>query len=457
MEMTCFKLYDVRGMVGVDLDENIARRIGHAFARVMQPGTVVIGRDCRTSSAALQAALIEGLKTLGCHVIDIGLAGTEEVYFATEHFDAGGGIEVTASHNPINYNGMKLVGPGSRPLTDAEFRAVRAEAEKDAPTVTAGRPRGTVRRASVRRIYARHLTDMVDARALAPLRVVVNAGNGVAGAAFDSIATELASRGAPVNFIRVNHEPDGRFPQGIPNPLMPENRGQTAEIVVRENADFGVAWDGDFDRCFFFDETGAFVDGEHVVALLATACLADHPGATIVHDPRVIWNIQSQVMESKGRLVPAQVGHVHMKTAMREYGAVYGGEMSAHHYFRDFMYCDSGMIPWLKIAALMSARGLRLSELVKAMRMGFPSSGEINLKVHDINAALVAIGTAYEPSAIAVDRMDGIGLSFTDWRFNLRGSSTEPYLRLNVETRADVELVKIKVDEIKAALATHLA
>ncbi len=456
MKLTCFKSYDVRGKVGVDLDDDIARRIGYAFGQVMKPATVVVGRDCRASSAALQAALIDGLQVTGCHVIDIGLAGTEEVYFATEHFNTGGGIEITASHNPIDYNGMKLVGPGSRPLTDTEFRAVWALAEETAPTLPAARPRGDVRRASARPTYAWHLADMVDAGAFAPLRVVVNAGNGVAGAAFDSIAAELALRGASLEFIRVNHEPDGSFPQGIPNPLLPENRGQTAAVVLREKADLGVAWDGDFDRCFFFDETGAFVDGEHVVALLATACLADHPGAAIVHDPRVIWNIQSQVMQSKGQLVPARVGHVFMKAAMREHGAVYGGEMSAHHYFRDFMYCDSGMIPWLKIAALISARGVGLSELVKAMRMAFPSSGEINFKVRDVDAAMSAIAAKYEPSAVAVDRMDGLGLSFPDWRFNLRGSSTEPYLRLNIETRGNADLVRIKVDEIKAALAIHL-
>jgi phosphomannomutase len=452
--LTCFKSYDIRGRVGVDLDEDAAFRVGWAFAQFLN-GAVVVGRDGRESSPALQAALMRGLCSAGVHVIDIGQAGTEEVYFAVEHFGADGGVEVTASHNPIEYNGMKLVGAGAKPLQDGDFALLQSMAERG--EVGSGYGSGRIQEMSARNEYARTLVAMIETAKLRPLRLLVNAGNGVAGAAFDAIAQELTAQGAPLEFIRLNHNPDPYFPNGIPNPLLPENRDQTADAVIAAKADLGIAWDGDFDRCFFFDATGRFVDGEHVVALLAAACLADEPGGRIVHDRRVVWNVQSVVAAAGGLAVPAKVGHVHMKNAMRRKDAVYGGEMSAHHYFRDFMFCDSGMIPWLKVAALMSSTGKSLSELVSQMRAAFPTSGEINFRVRDVKAAMADIAGQYQATALQADQKDGLSLSFADWRFNLRGSSTEHFLRLNIETRGDARLVDQKLKELRAAVDDHLA
>ena len=450
--LPCFKSYDVRGRIGTDLDSAIARRIGHAFGRVMSPDTVVVGRDCRESSAELQSAVINGLRSAGVNVIDIGLAGTEEVYFATAHFGAGGGIEVTASHNPIDYNGMKMVGPDSRPLSEEEFDAVHRAAMVEA---TDAPVRGFLREDSAREAYARHVVSMIDVSRLRPMKILTNAGNGVAGAAFDAIAAELARQGAPLEFVCIDHAPDGSFPNGIPNPLLPENRSKTALPVIENWADFGIAWDGDFDRCFFFDENGSFIDGEYVVALLAAACLSDEPGARIVHDPRVVWNTHETIARAGGQAVQSRTGHAFVKQKMRESQAVYGGEMSAHHYFRDFMFCDSGMIPWLKVAALISDQGKGLAELVRQMRTDFPSSGEVNFRVWDVAEALAHIFQHVAESAVEVDWTDGLSVSFPDWRFNLRGSSTEPLLRLNVEARGSQSLVRAKVEMINDLLREH--
>ncbi|GHC50649.1 phosphomannomutase [Neogemmobacter tilapiae] len=449
--LTCFKSYDIRGRVGVDLNEDLAFRIGWAFATCQRAKTVVVGRDGRESSPALQAALMGGLCAAGVDVVDIGQAGTEEVYFAVDHFGADGGIEVTASHNPIEYNGMKLVGPGAKPLRDGELGRLESLAIGCDPTLKKGN--GTIRAKMARTEYARRVVGLIDVKNLRPLRILVNAGNGVAGAAFDAIAAELAARAAPLSFVRVNHNPDPLFPNGVLNPLLPENRDQTSQAVLAAKADMGIAWDGDFDRCFFFDAAGHFVDGEHVVALLAAACLEDEPGGRIVHDRRVIWNVQSVVARAGGQAVPAKVGHVHMKHAMRQADAIYGGEMSAHHYFRDFMFCDSGMIPWLKIAALLSKTGKPLSALVDEMRANFPTSGETNFRVLNIAESVAKVSAVYRALATEIDESDGLSLSFHDWRLNLRGSSTENFLRLNIETRGNAALVALKLQEIRALLA----
>jgi len=450
--LTCFKSYDVRGQIGTNLDAGVARRIGRGFAHVLGPGRYVVGRDCRASSPELAAALIEGLREQGGDVLDIGDAGTEEVYFATDHYGARGGVEVTASHNPIDYNGMKFVGAGSRPLDpETELSAIRAAAEDDglSPAVT----QGGHEKVDPRGAYARHVAGFCSPGKLRPLKLLVNAGNGIAGPAFDAIAAELAAQGAPLEFVRMHHEPDGSFPNGIPNPLLPENRPATADAVREHGADLGVAWDGDFDRCFFFDETGGFIDGEYVVGLLAAAFLADEAGEKIVHDPRVQWNTQDVVAKGGGQALVSKTGHAFMKQAMRAQDAVYGGEMSAHHYFRDFMFCDSGMIPWVKVAERMSKTGQRLSALVAAMQAAFPSSGEINYTVADADAAIARVRAAYAGDAPEVDTLDGLSLSFADWRMNLRKSNTEPLLRLNVEARGDRALVARRVAEIEALIA----
>ena len=448
--MRCFKAYDIRGRLGEELNPDLARTIARAFAEELGARRVVLGHDPRASSAALAAAVAEGLMAAGCAVLDLGLCGTEEMYFATDHLGADAGIEVTASHNPMDYNGMKLVGAGARPLSDAQFQAVKARAVMGALGPARA---GSLSPVNPRAGYVARLMSFVDVAALRPLRIVVNAGNGAAGPSFDALAEALAAAGAPLEFVRVHHQPDGAFPNGIPNPLLPENQPVTANAVRAHGADLGVAWDGDFDRCFLFDETGAFVAGEYVVGLLAEVFLAKEPGAVIVHDPRVIWNTQDVVARAGGRAVMAPTGHAYLKAAMRAHGAVYGGEMSAHHYFRDFMACDSGMIPWLLVAELMGRSGQSLSALLAARRAAFPSSGEVNFKVADAKKITAKIAYTYGAQAEDVDHLDGYSFDMGAWRFNLRSSNTEPLLRLNVESKGDPALVALKVAELSAVIA----
>ena len=450
--LNCFKAYDVRGRLGADLDEDIARRIGRAFAEVLGARRVVLGRDVRASSPGLARAVAEGLLAAGAEVLDIGLCGTEEVYFATTHLDADGGIEITASHNPIDYNGMKMVGRGSAPLDAARtIPAIRALSESAA--FAAPVPGGRVVPAQdVRAAYVERVMSFIDVAALRPLTILVNSGNGAAGPTFDAIAEGLARRGAPLRFVRMHHDPDPTFPNGIPNPLLPENQPATTRAVIAAGADMGVAWDGDFDRCFFFDHAGRFIAGEYVVGLLAAAYLAKEPGATIIHDPRVVWNTQDVVSSGGGRAVMARTGHVFLKAAMRETGAVYGGEMSAHHYFRDFMACDSGMIPWLLVAELIGRSDQTLADLLAARITAFPSSGEINFTVADTATATARVHAALSSQALTEDRTDGLSLTFPDWRMNLRASNTEPLLRLNVEAKGNPDRVAEAVSRITALI-----
>lgn len=448
--LTCFKAYDIRGRLGHDLDTGIANRVGRAFAEVLGTRRVVLGRDIRASSQELADAVADGLMAAGAEVLDLGLCGTEEVYFATGHLGADGGICVTASHNPMDYNGMKMVRAGSAPLDAATgLAAIKALAESQA--FAAPKPGGCITDASATRAaYVDRVLSFVDLSALRPLHILINAGNGAAGPTFDAIAAALSDRGAPLRFTRLHHDPDGTFPNGIPNPLLPENQPVTAQAVVAAGADMAVAFDGDFDRCFFFDHQGAFVPGEYVVGLLAETFLAKEPGAAIVHDPRVILATQAAVAAAGGRAVMARTGHAFLKQALRDTGAVYGGEMSAHHYFRDFFACDSGMIPWLLVAELMGRTGQPLATLLADRRAAFPSSGEINFRVPDVKAAIAQVEAAYAPKATSRDDTDGLSLDFGTWRMNLRGSNTEPLLRLNVESRARPDLVDHAVAEISA-------
>ncbi|MEM0935096.1 MAG: phosphomannomutase [Pseudomonadota bacterium] len=447
----CFKSYDIRGRLGETLDADIAYRVGRGFAQALRPGAVVTGRDARESSPVLQQAVNDGLRDGGADVIEIGLCGTEEVYFATDHFGAGGGIMVTASHNPIDYNGMKLVGPGATPLSaDAGLGAVQRAAEAgDWEDV---RARGVLRHEDPRDAFVARCLSFVRPETWREMKILVNCGNGAAGPTFDALAAALSRVGAPVAFERMHHVPDSRFPNGIPNPLLPENQPPTAAAVRAAGADFGVAWDGDFDRCFFFDETGAFVPGEYVVGLLAGAFLAQSPGARIVHDPRVVLNTQAVIDAARGEAVVSRTGHAHLKARMREVDAIYGGEMSAHHYFRDFMYCDSGMIPWLLVAEHISTTAHSLGALLARARAAFPSSGEVNFRLRDTGAALTAFEAAYAPLAKDVDRLDGLSLRFAGWRANVRLSNTEPVLRLNIEAEGDAALVAEKLEAISALL-----
>ncbi len=447
MPLPAFKAYDIRGRVPEELNEDLARKIGKALSARLGDGPVVLGHDVRLTSQGLQDALAAGLRGEGREVIDIGLCGTEEVYFQTDHLGAAGGVMVTASHNPMDYNGMKLVKQQARPISsDTGLFAISGAVAAD--TAAAQAPRaGQVERHD-KSAYIAHLLSYVDVTTLKPLKLVVNAGNGGAGAIVDLLAPHL-----PLEFVRICHEPDGRFPNGIPNPLLPENRAATADAVRAHGADFGIAWDGDFDRCFFFDHTGRFIEGYYLVGLLAQAILARNPGGKVVHDPRLVWNTVEMVEAAGGVPVLCKSGHAFIKEKMRAENAVYGGEMSAHHYFREFAYADSGMIPWLLIAQLVSSSGLSLAELVEDRMAAYPCSGEINFKVADAKAAVERVMQHFAAQLPALDHTDGISADFGDWRFNLRSSNTEPLLRLNVETRGDAALLQARTDEISTLLS----
>lgn len=440
--LECFKAYDIRGRVPDQLNADIAYRIGRAYADWLQPRDVVVGHDVRLTSPQISQALGAGLMDGGVNVHDIGLCGTEEVYFATAHFGMDGGIMVTASHNPVDFNGMKLLREEARPISGdtglldihdlaatVEWRAVNRQ--------------GTRRPLLHRSAYLEHLLGFVDCAALKPLRIVVNAGNGGAGPVLDALAERL-----PFKLVRLHHEPDGRFPNGVPNPLLPENRQETEQMVLDGQADLGVAWDGDFDRCFLFDERGHFIEGYYIVGLLAEAFLRRHPGEKIIHDPRLIWNTIDIVGELGGIPVQSKTGHAFIKERMRAENAIYGGEMSAHHYFRDFAYCDSGMLPWLLVAERISLSGKPLSQLVGERLERFPVSGEINRRLKDPDGALAALEAHYRGLAESIDHTDGLSMAFEHWRFNLRSSNTEPVVRLNVETRGDRPLMERKTAEI---------
>lgn len=446
MTLPAFKAYDIRGRVPDELNEDMARRIGVALAAQLAPGTVVVGHDVRLTSPGLQDALAAGLRGAGREVLDIGLCGTEEVYFQVDHLKAAGGVMVTASHNPMDYNGMKLVKEQARPISsDTGLFAISDAVEAD--TAPAVEPNAGIQSHPDKSAYIEHLLSYVDRTALKPLKLVVNAGNGGAGAIVDLLAPHL-----PFEFVRIAHEPDGSFPNGIPNPLLVENRELTAKAVLEHGADFGIAWDGDFDRCFFFDHTGRFIEGYYLVGLLAKAILARQPGGKIVHDPRLLWNTVEMVEEAGGQAVLCKSGHAFIKEKMRDEDAVYGGEMSAHHYFREFAYADSGMIPWLLIATLVSESGLSLAELVEERMQKFPCSGEINFKVSDAKLAVARVMEHFASHGPTLDHTDGISADFGEWRFNLRSSNTEPLLRLNVEARGDAALLQQRTDEISQLL-----
>ena len=443
-KITCFKAYDVRGRIPDQLNEDIARRIGRAYAAVVKPRKVVIGHDIRLSSESIKAAVMDGLLEQGVDVYDIGLCGTEEIYFATSHAEMDGGIAVTASHNPKDYNGMKFVREQSKPISgDTGLFDIQALAEQN--DFEAAAQRGQLHSLDTSPAYVQHLLGYVDTAQLRPLKIVVNAGNGGAGRVVDLLEPHL-----PFEFIKLHHEPDGNFPNGVPNPLLVDNRATTIAAVREHGADLGIAWDGDFDRCFFFDSAGEFVEGYYLVGLLAEAFLQSNPGASIVHDPRLTWNTIAISEAAGGRAVQSKTGHAFIKERMRKENAVYGGEMSAHHYFRDFAYCDSGMIPWLLVAGLMSSRETSLTEMVAERMAAYPCSGEINRTIDDPSAVLAAAEAAYGSQALATEHADGLSMEFDDWRFNLRMSNTEPVVRLNVESRADPGLMQQRTQELLA-------
>ena len=457
-KITCFKAYDIRGKLGEQLNTDVAYRVGRAFAQHTQAKTVVVGGDIRLTSAELKQALAEGLMAGGTNVIDLGLAGTEHIYFATSHLKCDGGIVVTASHNPIDYNGMKLVRENSKPISgDTGLFDIKALAEQN--NFVEVTTKGTLTTLDITQPYTEHLLTYIDNKNITPLKLVVNAGNGTAGSALDAIESAFNALNVPVEFIKVHHEPDGSFPNGIPNPLLIENRAATRDAVIKHGADMGIAWDGDFDRCFLFDESGEFIEGYYIVGLLAENFLNKIEGgkaeAKIIHDPRLTWNTIDIAEKAGGQAIQSKTGHAFIKERMRSEDAIYGGEMSAHHYFRDFFYCDSGMIPWLLIAELVCLRKQPLSSLVKERIAAYPSSGEINNTIADPKAAIARVFAFYQDQAQVIDKTDGISMEFGNWRFNLRSSNTEPVVRLNVESKADVALMQEKTEQVLALLLTE--
>ncbi|MEZ2583147.1 phosphomannomutase CpsG [Kluyvera intermedia] len=455
-KLSCFKAYDIRGKLGEELNEDIAWRIGRAYAQCLNARQVVVGGDVRLTSESLKLALAEGLMAGGCNVLDIGLSGTEEIYFAAFHLNIDGGIEVTASHNPIDYNGMKLVRSGAQPISgDTGLKDIQRLAEVN--DFVPCQQKGSYKKINILDAYVDHLMSYInlDNFCNKPIKLVINSGNGAAGHVIDEIEQRFKSAGVQVEFIKVHNNPDGTFPHGIPNPLLPEARQDTANPVLASQADMGIAFDGDFDRCFMFDEKANFIEGYYIVGLLAEAFLKKERGAKIIHDPRLIWNTVDIVESAGGIPVMSKTGHAFIKERMRKENAVYGGEMSAHHYFREFAYCDSGMIPWLLVAELVLTSGQSLGSLVKSRIARYPVSGEINRKITNAATLISDIEARYSSEATDIDYTDGLSMSFSDWRFNIRTSNTEPLLRLNVETNADLQLMQIKRDELLAQINSN--
>ncbi|MBM88507.1 MAG: phosphomannomutase [Gammaproteobacteria bacterium] len=441
-ELTCFKAYDVRGRVPDQLNENIAYSIARAYSQFLSPRKVAVGYDVRLTSRELCSAITRGLIDSGVDVVSIGQCGTEEIYFATSYLNLDGGIVVTASHNPQEYNGMKFVRENSKPISgDSGLKEIKLLAEQNKFSNIFSK--GAATSVDLKSAYIERLISYIDIASLEPLKVVCNAGNGGAGQIIDLLEGYL-----PFEFTKIHHEADGAFPHGVPNPLIEENRLPTANAITRKGADIGIAWDGDFDRCFFFDENAEFIEGYYIVGLLAHSFLASNPGAKVVYDPRLTWNTMEIANQLGGEAICCKTGHAFIKERMRKEDAIYAGEMSAHHYFRDFYYCDSGMLPWLLVAELMAKKSKRLSELVNERKAAFPVSGEINVKIEDPKRLLKLVENKYSRGADSVEKIDGLSISYSNWRFNLRMSNTEPVVRLNVEARGDSILMTKKTNEL---------
>jgi phosphomannomutase len=441
--INCFKAYDARGKVPDDLNTDIAYRVGRAYAEFIKPKQVAIGRDVRLSSDELFDALTSGLTDSGVDVLDLGLCGTELVYFAAFHLELDGGIMITASHNPIDYNGLKFVRECAKPLSaDSGLEDIRRIAEEE--SFSPAERKGEIIATDLAADYIDHLLGYLgDLDSLKPLKIISNPGNGMAGPIIDLLEKKL-----PFEFIKLQHEPDGTFPNGIPNPLLPEGRGVTIDAIKQHGADLGVAWDGDFDRCFLFDHNGRFIEGYYIVGLLGVQLLQQNPGERIVHDPRLTWNTIELIEAANGEAVQSKSGHAFIKETMRAVNGIYGGEMSAHHYFREFGYCDSGMIPWLLLAGMISSQDRSLADMVDERIERYPVSGEINTQVADPNAVIARVEAHYADLPHQIDRTDGLSMDFGEWRFNLRASNTEPLLRMNIETRGDFALMEQRRDEI---------
>ena len=450
--LTCFKAYDVRGKLGEELNEDIAYRIGRATAQSQKAKIVAVGFDARATSPDLAQAMAKGICDGGADVLEIGLSGTEEMYAAVTEFEACAGIVVTASHNPIDYNGMKIVGNESKPLSNQKFKAIKKLAEGNSFMQPA--KKGTIidKKEEARDAYVKKVLRFIDCSRLKPLKIVINSGNGAAGPTLDALNKTIKEIGIKTNFVFVHHNPDPSFPNGIPNPLLKENRSSTADAVITEKADFGVAFDGDFDRCFFFDHSGDFIPGEYMVGLLAEVFLNKENGSTIIHDTRVVWNTMDVIEKCGGRAFASKTGHAFVKAAMRNRGAIYGGEQAP--LLRDFAYCDSGVIPLLLVWEHLSSTNLSLSDLIAEQKNRFPSSGELNFTLFNAANCIESVQNYFAKKAVSIDELDGLSMSFDRWRFNLRKSNTEPLVRLNIETKGDQDLLKEKIEELTALSKT---
>ena len=445
-----FGAYDIRGVYPESINQELAYRVGRVFPEIFNAKKVVVGHDIRLSGPTIFDALSRGLTEAGCDVYDIGQCGTEMIYFATGFHDFDGGIMITASHNPKEYNGMKFVGRGVRPVAPKSgLLAIKAAVEDETRDWSFRKATGTVYRLDIQPDYIKCILSYVDAKNLKPLKVVINTGNGAAGPIINELEKFL-----PFEIIKVHNNTNGYFPNGVPNPLLQDARAETSAAVVECGAACGVAFDGDFDRCFLFDERGNFIEGYYMVGLLAEAFLKKNPGAKIICDPRAVWNTIDIAKKFGGEALVCRSGHVYIKELMRAENAIYGGEMSAHHYFRDFYFCDSGMIPWLLVLELLSKDDKPLSQLVGKMMTDYPVSGEINTKVSStakVQEIMARVEKIYGAGR-QVSHIDGVSIDFDDWRFNLRGSQTEPYIRLNVESRGDKNLMETKRDELLSVI-----
>ncbi len=450
--LNCFKAYDIRGLVGKEIDESLAYKIGRATGEKFNANLIVLGYDARPSSPKLASAVCEGILDSGSNVLDIGLSGTEEMYWSVTQFKADAGIVITASHNPIEYNGMKIVKSRSQPLDKIEFDDLKTLIKLNEPVEPKHKGSVFKKKEEARNLYIEKLLSLIDIDCLRPFKILINSGNGAAGPTVSALISELENKGVETNFKLVHHNPDPNFPNGIPNPLLQQNQFATSSRVLNEQAFFGVAFDGDFDRCFFFDDLGHFVPGEYIVGILAEIFLARYPGAKIVTDPRVIWNSSDIINEFGGKNILSKTGHAFMKSTMRKTNAVYGGEMSAHHYFQDFSYCDSGMIPWLLVWESLSKTQVKLSDLISKRKSKFLSSGELNFFVVNQIACLAKVELEFGKNSISFDKQDGMSLTFTDWRFNIRASNTEPLVRLNIETKGDILLLEQKTAQLKSLI-----
>ena len=440
-EISCFKAYDVRGRIPSELNEDVAFRIGVGIASFFSAKTVVVCYDVRPSSLSILNALTKGINSQGAKVFSIGLCGTEEIYFATNHLNTDAGVMITASHNPADYNGLKIVGKGAKPVSlDSGLGEIKKIADAATSDLNVLPEIETI---NLKHEYIEKLLEFIDLNTIKPMHIVMNAGNGCAGPIVDMLQEKL-----PITITKIQNEPDGSFPNGIPNPLLPENRDITSKAVIENSADLGIAWDGDFDRCFFFDSNGDFIENYYLIGLLSEQLLKQSPGDSIVHDPRLVWNTIEEVNRFGGIPTISKSGHSFIKEVMRENDSIYGGEMSGHHYFRDFYYSDSGMIPWLLLIESVSACGSSLTELVKDRINKFPVSGEINRTVSNPVELLERVKDHYLSDDPEIESLDGYSFDFGAWRFNLRMSNTEPLVRLNVESRDDVELMKSKTEEV---------